>query len=541
MNLTRWCIVGAWLLAFGLAEVLWLAPALESRLATAARAAVQKLPTGYPAPQILVSGQQLWLQGKVRSEAQHLALVETLRASLRLPNWIRLDLNPITQVKDEIQVVPYPSGWLFIAAHGSRGRLIGQAASEAEARDLSTLLARTWSTTGGYLDPQVKVAQHLHDEAADVEVTLKEPPHPRRNTGADSALAQIARIGGPWQRLILDSSNEVLRAQILAMGIDEAAWDKLLLPELGHLRRYQREQRKMAEEAERQSRLPPPHIFLAQRGGRILLRGEVANLTLKRELLNALIEAFPEQRVLDDLRVNEQRRRVSNFGPLSSLVSSLDSGDPQKKSLHLGLANAAWQSLDFHVGADTEPWKSRLPKDLPSGLLAEDSQMVLDWLQGGTKGIPKLPARLQPSFLTLTILPEKVILAGQVAEENLRTQLLEAARLKYRGRAVVLGDALLARGTCEQAVGDIQQTLHSFPDLPRGSSMGMIAFARPGTAWNTHAASSQIIQPGAIASTGILPADFPAAMAEDSFLDSFDHLRQHWKTLTTQGQQAPAH
>lgn len=534
----RWCTAGAWLLAFWLVAVLWLAPVLERLVAAAARAVIQELTTGYAAPQVEVSGQQLRIQGQVRTETQRRALVEALRTGVRVPSWTSLDFNPVTAVDDAMQEVPYPSGWLFIAAHGARGRLIGQAASDAEAHDLSTLLGRVWSAAGGYLDPQVEAVKDLHDEATDVEVTLTQPPIPRWNAGADSAQAQIARIGGPWQRLIIDAADDVLKTQILAMGIDKLAWEKLLLPELGHLRRYQKEQRKIAEEAERQSRLPPPHVFVAHREGRMLVRGEVASLTLKRELLNALIDAFPERRVLDDLRVNAERRSVGDLGALKALMPRQESAALKEKSLHLGLPSAAWQSLDVQVGAETEPWKSLLPKDLPPGLLAEDGRMVLDWLQGGSKGIPKLPARLQPSFLTLTLLPQKVILAGQVAEENIRTQLLEAARQKYAGRAVILGDALLARGTCEQPAGNIQETLRSFPDLPRSSSRGIIAFARPGAIWNTCAASSQIFQPGAIASTGILPPDFPAAMAEDSFLDSFDHLRHHWKTLTTQEQQA---
>ena len=29
----------------------------------------------------------------------------------------------------------------------------------------------------------------------------------------------------------------------------------------------------------------------------------------------------------------------------------------------------------------------------------------------------------------------------------------------------------------------------------------------------------------------VLPQEFPAAMAEDTFLEGFDHLRHHWKSL----------
>jgi hypothetical protein len=93
-----------------------------------------------------------------------------------------------------------------------------------------------------------------------------------------------------------------------------------------------------------------------------------------------------------------------------------------------------------------------------------------------------------------------------------------------------MADSLLARGTCEPSA-DVQQTLRSLPDLPGLNSMGTLAFARPGAVWSTRPATGQMILPGAIAASGLLPQEFPAAMAEDTFLEGFDHLRHHWKIL----------
>jgi hypothetical protein len=172
-------------------------------------------------------------------------------------------------------------------------------------------------------------------------------------------------------------------------------------------------------------------------------------------------------------------------------------------------------------------------------LIQDDSRMVIEWLQGSAKGIPKLPIRLQPSFVTLTLLPDKVILAGQVAEEASRTQIIESARQKYTGRALVIAEALLARGTCEPS-GDLQQTLRSLPDLPELGSPGAIAFSRPGQVWKSLPASEKLTAPGAVAASGLLPQEFPAAMAEDTFLDGFDHLRHHWKSLATDAKKEAA-
>lgn len=533
MTRTRWLIAGLWLLAFWLAAALGVAPGIERKLTAAAQQVIRDAATGYGAPEVRFDGQRALVSGRVRREAQRADVLKTLNHQVRAESLFGASLNPVQAVADEMEVVPYPPGWLLIAANGARGQLLGSAATEYEARDLATLLSQKWGEKGGYLDTRVRPEPEVHDEAPEVQAMLTKLPLPRSDTGGDSAQIQVARIGGDWKRLVVDAKDDQLRDQVAALGISVPDWEKAILPAIQNVRRYQSEQRTRVAEAERQAKLPPPHLFLATRDKRLLVRGEVATLTIKRELLNTLIQSFPEWRVLDDVRVNAQRRAVADFGPITeALLPPQKSEDPKKagKNLVLGLSGEAWESVDFLVGAEAQPWKELLPKDLPPEKLQEDSRMVIEWLQGSAKGIPKLPIRLQPSFLTLTLLPEKVILAGQVAEESARTQVLEAARQKYAGRALVVADSLLARGTCEPS-GDLQQTLRSLPDLPAVGSSGSIAFSRPGQVWKSLPASEKLTTPGAVAASGLLPQEFPAAMAEDTFLDGFDHLRHHWKSL----------
>jgi len=542
MTRTRWLIAGLWLLAFWLAAALVVAPRIERDLTTAALAATKDLPTGYQAPEVRFEGQQALVSGRVRREEQRAEIVATLKGKLRADSLLGAGLNPVQSVADELEIVPYPPGWLMIAANGPRGQLLGSAATDYEARDLATLLGQKWSEKGGYLDSHVRPAPEVHDEAPEVQAMLAKLPMPRTEVSGDSAQLQVARIGGEWQRLVLDAKDEHLHEQVTALGITTPDWEKAILPAIQNVRRYQSEQRTRAAEAERQSKLPPPHLFLAARDKRLLVRGEVAAISLKRELLNAFIVAFPEWRVLDDVRVNAQRRAVADFGPISEVLLPDETADDPKtsgKSLMLGISGAAWEKVDFLVGGEAQPWKELLPKDLPPALIQDDSRMVIEWLQGSAKGIPKLPIRLQPSFVTLTLLPDKVILAGQVAEEAARTQIIESARQKYTGRALVIAEGLLARGTCEPSA-DLQQTLRSLPDLPEVGSPGAIAFSRPGQVWKSLPASEKLTAPGAVAASGLLPQEFPAAMAEDTFLDGFDHLRHHWKSLPTDAKKEAA-
>lgn len=541
MTRTRWLIAGLWLLAFWLAAALGVAPRLEQKLAAAAQQVARDLPTGYQVPEIRAKGQSLKVTGMVRRESQRTEIVTTLKEKLRVESLLGGGLNPVQAVEDELEVVPYPPGWLMIAANGPRGQLLGVTATEYEARDLVNSLGQKWSEKGGYLDPRVKPDPEKHDEAPAVQTMLARLPLPRTEVSGDSAQIQLARIGGDWQRLVLDAKDDHLHQQVAALGIEAKDWEKTILPAIQGVRHYQAEQRARAAEAERQSKLPPPHLFVAAREQRLLVRGEVATLSFKREFLNAMIAAFPEWRVLDDVRVNPVRRAATDFGPISKALLPQVQGEASPatgKSLMLGLPGEAWRSVDFLVSGDAQPWKKLLPKDLPADLLQDDSRMVVEWLQGSAKGIPRLPVRLQPSFVTLTLLPEKVILAGQLAEEAARTQIIESARQKYAGRALVMAEGLLARGTCEPS-GDLQQTLRSLPDLPAPESPGTIAFCRPGQVWSSTPASEKLTEPGAVAASGLLPQEFPAAMAEDSFLDGFDYLRHHWKHLAEPATKTP--
>jgi len=536
MTPARWLIAGSWLLAFWLFAGLVVAPALHHDLEKAAAQVTSKLPTGYEAAQVRFDGQRAVLSGRVRHESQRAEILIAVRQQVRLDAMLTKGLNPVQAVVDRFEQVPYPAGWMLLASQGSRAQLIGQTATEMEARDLSSYMQEKWGDRGGRIENRLKPQPALYDEADDLKATLATLPKPRPNDEADAAQIQIARIGGSWQRLIPDSQDDRLKEQLSPFGITAADWEKQILPLIESVRRYQKDQRNSATEVARQSKLPPPHLFLAARQNRLLVRGETASLGIKRELLNALIAAFPEWRVLDDVRVNANRRAVSDFGPITSaLLPDPSDEDPlnRSKSLHLGLSGAAWENVDWQVGAEARPWEEKLPQDLPGDLLQVDHHMVIDWLQGKATGIPALPIRTQPSFLTLTLLPDKVILAGQLSEEALRTQLIEAARQKYSGQAIIMADALLVRGTCEPT-REIEHTLRSLPALPALDKPGLLAFAKPGSEWKSLPATQGIDQPGAIAASGLLPGDFPAAMAEDTFWDGFDHLRHYWKSTLNQ-------
>lgn len=155
--------------------------------------------------------------------------------------------------------------------------------------------------------------------------------------------------------------------------------------------------------------------------------------------------------------------------------------------------------------------------------------IVQGWLHHSGEGIPSLPLTAQPSFVTLVLLPGKVILAGQLAEEPLRSRLVQAARDTYGNKVMILDDDLLARGTCEPTE-NLEQTARSFPALPGPAEPARIAFAIPGEVWKSSPISPRFLEPGGLGELHLLPEGFPAAMAEDTFAEAAPHLRRFWET-----------
>jgi hypothetical protein len=536
MTRTRWLIAGSWLLLFWLlAGTVW-APAIQRELTRSAAQLFHAAPDNHPPITVSFQGQHARLQGKVRHADQRanaeIKAREGVRATTALAANLEAGLNPVTAVTNEIEVVPFPPGWIMLAAQGPYARLSGIAATDFEARDIIARVQDRWSAQGGRLEAAVTPDSARFDEAPDAETTLTAVPPPK-TAGGDSAQIQIARLGNDWQRLPLEASDERLRDQTLALGLTETEWQHQVAPALQTARTYQKAERAREAEIQRQAALPPPHVFLAARDHRVLLKGEIASLGLKRELLNSTIAAFPDWKVLDDIRVNPKRRSVSDFGPITTALLPqplAQRGEPAAgKSLALGLSGQGWQMLDWQVGGDkAKPWLEALPKDLPADMVTADGVFVVEWLQGNAQGIPVMPLRAQPSFLTLTLLPDRVILAGQVAEESLRAQLIEAAQRTYGGRAIIMSDGLLARGTCEPS-SDVQQTIRSLPPLPEPKQPPILAFARPGQVWKSAPATPDLLKAGGMANSELVPKDFPATMAEDTFADAFDHVRAQWQ------------
>lgn len=505
---------------------LWIAPSIERQLLRDANVAIAKLPTGYGKLDLQISGRHLRVSGKVRHRNQADDILLTLRQRLRSGHVLARAYNPILKVTDAITLLPYPSGWLLLGATGVQGHLWGVTANAGESRDLGLQLANAWRAQGGHLRLLLSEDANRHDECQNVDATLAHPPLPAMD--ALSVQASIAIIGGPWKPLPLDQNETQLKELCANSGISDGLWQNQIAATLRELKANQLRQQAIVAEQRRQATLAPAHLFLAWRDKRLLLRGEVADIEGKREWLNALIATFPGIRVIDDVRINPQRRREINLpaisaSDLAAKVPEHPDDPPEGRGVLLGIAASDWKRLgELRLG--TPPWTKDLPPPLRATDLLADHRMVTQWVLEESRGIPALEHGAQPAFVILTLTAEKVWISGQVADEACRAQILQAARRSYGGRAIILADQLLVRGSC-QPVEELLNTLHSLPPLPRPAQPPKLAFARPGESLRSCDLRATWLQPGKISQCGLLPPDFPATLAEHSLLEIGASLR----------------
>ncbi len=532
MTRVRWIISAVTLLVLWLIGALVCLPRMERALAAAAQNALSQQPTlasRLGRLRLDFDGQQAHIAGSVRTAQDRQAIAAAVRDLVRAPTPLTaslgLRLNPVSVVRDDIEITPYPPGWLLLAATGPQARLLGTAATDYEARDLLRSVQESWSSQGGVVAGTLATDAATHDEAASVSRTLRGVPAPPQ-----TAQAHLTQIGQPWQEIPLHLPDDVLLAKAQALGVSTDAWQQQVLPALHELRGTLTQQQLAEAERRRQAGLPPGHLFIASRENEVILRGEVGTAVMKRDILDAALAVFAPHRVHDEIRVSPQRRPSGEFGLITTAL--LPTGQTAaERSLFLCFGGTAWQAVDWQIASAEQSWRQTHPADLPPALLGDDSATLTDWLNGARAAAPAM--QLQPSFISLALFDSKAILSGQIAEEALRAQLIAAARQAYAPHLLVSADDLHVRGNCQPATAEVFHTLKSLPPAPAANSAGSFAIATPGSTWQLLPITPALVQAGGMAKSTQLPAGISPGLIEELSATALELLRLRLSSLSS--------
>ena len=524
MTFTRWIIATATFAACWCVGAFALLPRMEAKLLRAANEALtaqQTLTGRLDRVQILFEGQTAKLTGKVRTAQDQLVVGATIENLVSAPTMVASAvgnrLNPVTAVRNAIEIAPFPAGWMLLATRGTKAQLIGTAATDAEGRDLVHAVIESWSAHGGQAAGHLTADLDTHDEAANVTATLSSIPTPP--AAGPRVAAHLARIGGRFEQLKLAQSDDALRDHAARLGVGDSEWSEHLLPLLQEMRREQAAAAALEKENARIATLPLGHLFIAVRDTRVLIRGAVGSAEIKRAILDEALRVFATRRVHDDIRIDTGRRPVADFPPLTTaLLPAVDADEA--KAFHLGISGQAWQALDWRGAVEAKTWSQPLPAGIEDAFLTEDSQVLTNWLQGGADPVPA-PARTQPAFALLALFDQKAILSGQVAEPALHAQLIRAVRQTYTPGIQIDFDSFVVRGDCQPAA-DVLHTIKSLPAFPRAP---LLAIARPGQTWTLIPVSHDLLEPGGLRKSGLIPDDLPPNLVEQAAADVIEQLR----------------
>ena len=531
MNTLRCLIAGTFFSAFWCLGVFILLPRMEAKLSKAAREALsaqQTLASRLGHVQADFNGQVAHLTGQVRCLQDKVAIEATVRDRVHAPTLIASNLgwtlNPVSAIRNEIEISPYPPGWILLASNGSKAKLYGEAASDFEARDLALSIMESWSAKGGNVTSRVLVNSEDHDESPDISATLGSLPPPSSNVEL-----HLARIGERWQKLALAEGDTSLRHQAAALGVKGELWEKDLAPLVAALRRDHIQATEHAKQNARLEKLPLGHLFIAARGAHLILKGEVGSDTIKRALLDEAIHVFTAHRIQDDIRVNAERRPIGGFDPLTTaLLPTRDAAE--EKAFYLGISGQDWLPLDWR-GSPKEPsWKEKLPPDLDPALLHGDNAQLIEFLQGSDVNLQPI-TRTRPAFIVLALVGKKALVSGQIAEPALHAQFVAAVKAAYAPGVVTMADFFVVNGLCQPS----HEVLHTAKSLPVRGTKPLLAFARPGGSWQVREVTPALVEPGALAKSGLLPQDISPNLVEEAAADTLEQLRAlifHQSTLS---------
>ena len=526
MTRARWILSAASLSALWLIGALVCLPQLQRDLGTAARETLSQqtaLRKRLGGLHLVFDGQVAHLSGRVRSREDRNSIETALRDLVRAPaplaGRVGRHFNPVSGVRNEIEIVPCPPGWMLLAANGDHARLLGTAANDFEARDLARSVQENWNIRGGTTEGQPGTDPDQHDEADAVSATLRGLPVPH-----SGVRACLARIGQSWKDLELDKPDADLATEARTAGVSEDEWHKQVLPVLQDLRATLQQQNLAKARNELLALLPPGYLFIAARDKQVILRGEVVTAAMKEAILEDDLTAFAPCHLHDEIQVSLQRCPHGDIGPITTAL--LPEGKKTgAKSCFLSLSGGAWQAVEWQISASEQSWKNHLPEGIDAVPLQNDSARLSTWLEGDDSNAPPSSSLQKAAVIALALFGTKAIVSGRVAEEASRSQILASIRLAYGSQFIVVSDQFHVCGSCEPA-SNILHTLKSLPSPPAENGVGLFAIAKPGSPWTVIPVTRKLVEAGGIAQSGLLPVDISAALVENLAADTIEQLRQ---------------
>ena len=498
-----------WLLALlwavlCLGGAMWAALGLQGEVAYAA-ASIMADSGGPPqGMQVAAQGQSVVLLGTVSRQSDMDRAVQQMGRELRLPGLLGLGsgINPVMRVINELSLVPRPEGWGVLAATSSAVHLRGVAASDNEANRLS-LAVRSAGQLGRAFSSDLAVDGEVFVESDKLETSIQTVPSLTSESLKHGVLA-VTTWGRQWQVLEVTKPAEVLRHQVLALGLPESAWETDLFAEVVRVSEAHKTYIADAEEQHRQESLAPGHVVMAVRGSQILLRGELGSEQACELLADAIRMACQDRIVIDELAHSSHRKPEDSPKLLASTVPRLPSG-LLTKFIAVGTPDKGWKTLDLEA-LDVENHdtitQAMLPDGLDRRLALPDVATGLTWINSiDSAPMQRDVARNLPYFM-LTAVGNHVYLRGAVAEEAVRTQVEAAARRLYATRELDVDVRLDA--TC-QSIGQALQTTATLPPPPAPDTAGFIGFAFNGDEWHVKPAQARVLEPQGLQQSGLLP------------------------------------
>ena len=528
-----WLLALLWL-ALCLGGALWAALGLQAKVGQLAGAKVEELAKDTEVLadlKVHAEGRAVVLSGSVNRSSDVDRVMQTLGADVRMPGAFGKGgpYNPVQRVVNQLSLIPRPQGWGVLAATSGAVHLRGMAGSQNEADRLALAVKSSGQLDNKFVSA-LMVDGEIFVESDNLEKTIQAVPSMSADSIKQGFLA-VARWGGDWHVLDLEKPAEVLRREVLALGLPQEAWETELFAEVSRVRSAREAFVTDSMEKKRQGALASGHVVMAVRGSEILLRGELGSDNACKLLADAIRVSNPDRIIIDELAHSSHRKPDDSPRLLTSALPKL-AGGLLVKYLTVGTPETGWKSMDLDqldIEKQDTITQEMLPEGMDRRLVLPDVSTALAWLLS-IDGAPKMrDGASTPPYLMIAAVGNHVYLRGVVAEEGMRTQVEAAARRLYSSREL---DVAVRLDTSCQAVGLALQTIATMPPPPSPETAGFLSFSFAGEEWHGKPALARLLEADGLEQAGLLPEGFSVNLIMPDILAVAPAVRAHLSQLS---------
>jgi hypothetical protein len=266
-------------------------------------------------------------------------------------------------------------------------------------------------------------------------------------------------------------------------------------------------------------KLAIPYLTMSGQGDTIELRGAVPTNDMRSLITEDAVKFYEGKTVKSDIKLADAMR--SDIDPSPTLAEWPEFSNTETTGiLAFALVGKSWKRISAR--STPSQWSLLIPEGFTAAPALADLAMLSESLKHRLKTAPP-PAHLTAPYVALSALGSKVDVKGEVASEEIKTQLASEIAKAFSGLLVTMDLRVSNRVI---PVTEISQTIETIPDPPTEKGGGLMAFAPLGRPWRLLSADPSVADQLRAPWVGLVENGFDTLLAQEDLTELARHFRK---------------